>query len=85
MEKHGSVPGVQKVEAQMKGGEVQEEGRVSSTPVKEEDSSDHLIGIGSGTSSPHLLPIQDVKHTLPKEKKTLQQTSHQALLGRTKV
>lgn len=39
----------------------------ASKPVQEEDSSDHLVGIGPGASSPHLLPVQVVKHTLPKE------------------
>lgn len=37
----------------------------ASKPVEEEDSSDHLVGIGPSPSSPHLLPIQDIKHTLP--------------------
>lgn len=39
----------------------------ASKPVEEEDSSDHLVGIGPGPSSPHLLPIQNIKHTLPGE------------------
>jgi hypothetical protein len=43
------------------------EGGKVNKPVKEEDSSDHLVGIGPGPGSSHLLPIQDVKHTLPKE------------------
>ena len=42
-------------------------GRNASKPVEEEYSSDHLVGIGPGPSSPHLLPIQDIKHTLPGE------------------
>lgn len=36
-------------------------------PVKEEHASDHLVGVGPGPSSPHLLSIQVIKHTLPKE------------------
>lgn len=73
-EKHDSIPDVWKTEAQMKGGAgpVRGGGAKVSEPVKEEDSSDHLVGIGPGPSSPHLLPIQDIEHTLPKENQNLQ-------------
>lgn len=42
-----------------------------SKPIKKEDSSDHLIRVGTGPSSPHLFPIQDIKHTLLRKNQTL--------------
>lgn len=69
-----TVPDKWKVEAQRKVDQSVhirgEEGNVSK-PVQEEDSSDHLIGIGPGPGSPHLLPIQDIKYTLPRENQNL--------------